>query len=168
MKAGKTESASKAELARIRRLTHHDIDEMRQLLNLFGDVFGEANIYKANQPSDTYLSNLLGRESFVAISATMDRAIVGGLAAYELEKFEQERSEYYIYDLAVSLSHRRCGIATAMIDELIRIAAKNRGYVVFVQADQGDDPAILLYEKLGKREEVLHFDIQIPKQSPAI
>jgi aminoglycoside 3-N-acetyltransferase I len=28
-----------------------------------------------------------------------------------------------------------------------------------VQADHGDDPAIALYEKLGVREDVLHFDI---------
>jgi len=32
-------------------------------------------------------------------------------------------------------------------------------YVIFVQADYGDDPAIALYTKMGIREEVLHFDI---------
>jgi len=32
---------------------------------------------------------------------------VGGLAAYELDKFEQDRREIYIYDLAVVESHRR-------------------------------------------------------------
>jgi aminoglycoside 3-N-acetyltransferase I len=33
--------------------------------------------------------------------------------------------------------------------------------VIFVQADHGDDPAIALYERLGVREEVLHFDIAV-------
>jgi aminoglycoside 3-N-acetyltransferase I len=35
--------------------------------------------------------------------------------------------------------------------------------VIFVQADMGieDQPAIALYSKLGKREEVLHFDIAV-------
>jgi aminoglycoside 3-N-acetyltransferase I len=33
--------------------------------------------------------------------------VVGGIAAYELKKFEQERSEIYIYDLAVASEHRR-------------------------------------------------------------
>ena len=33
--------------------------------------------------------------------------VVGGLAAYELRKFEQARSEFYLYDLAVSEAHRR-------------------------------------------------------------
>jgi len=34
-------------------------------------------------------------------------------------------------------------------------------YVIFVQADTDDAPAIALYSKLGIREDVLHFDIAI-------
>lgn len=48
--------------------------------------------------------------------------VVGGLVAYELAKFEQERSEVYIYDLAVLASHRRQGVATALIAELKSLA----------------------------------------------
>ncbi len=33
--------------------------------------------------------------------------------------------------------------------------------MVYVQADLGDAPAIALYEKLGVRQDVLHFDIVI-------
>lgn len=90
-----------------------------------------------------------------------DGVVVGGLAAYELRKFEQERSEVYIYDLAVAEAHRREGIATAPIEELRSIAAARGAWVVFVQADLGDDPAIALYSKLGTREDVLHFDIAV-------
>lgn len=85
--------------------------------------------------------------------------VVGGIAAYELQKFEQERSEIYIYDLAVAAAHRRRGIATALIDELKLIAAARGAWVIFVQADLVDEPAIALYAKLGVREDVLHFDI---------
>jgi len=46
--------------------------------------------------------------------------------AYELHKFEQQRSEIYIYDLAVLAAHRRQGIATAMIQALKKIAAGPR------------------------------------------
>ncbi len=87
---------------------------------------------------------------------------MGGIAAYELHKFEQERSEIYIYDLAVAAAHRREGIATALIQELKKIAASRGAYVIFVQADIGDAPAIELYTKLGTREDVLHFDIPVP------
>jgi len=89
--------------------------------------------------------------------------VVGGLAAYELRKFEQERSEVYIYDLAVAGEHRREGIATSLIVELRRVAVEMGAWVIFVQADMGieDEAAIALYSRLGVREEVLHFDIPV-------
>jgi len=46
-----------------------------------------------------------------------------------------------------------------MIGELQRIGGLRGAYVIFVQADRGDEPAIALYEKIGIREDVLHFDI---------
>jgi aminoglycoside 3-N-acetyltransferase I len=46
--------------------------------------------------------------------------------------------------------------------EALKREARGRGaYVVFVQADQGDDAAIALYSRLGVREDVLHFDIDL-------
>jgi aminoglycoside 3-N-acetyltransferase I len=93
--------------------------------------------------------------------------VVDGLAAYELHKFEQERSEIYIYDLAVAAAHRRECIATALIQELKMIAAERGAYVIFVQADIGDAPAIEAYTKLGAREDVLHFDIPVASGNDA-
>ena len=58
-----------------------------------------------------------------------------------------------------SAAWRRRGIATALIRHLQDLAAQRGAWVIFVQADHGDDPAIRLYESLGTREEVLHFDI---------
>ena len=89
--------------------------------------------------------------------------VIGGLAAYELKKFEQDRSEIYIYDLAVAVHVQRNGIATCLIEYLKKIADNRGTYVIFVQADTGpeDKPAIELYKKLGNCEEVLHFDIAI-------
>ena len=81
------------------------------------------------------------------------------MAAYVLQKFEQQRSEIYIYDLAVDEPYRRQGIATGLINKLREIARERGAWVIYVQADYGDDPAIKLYESLGTREDVLHFDI---------
>ena len=90
----------------------------------------------------------------VLVALIKDR-VVGGLVAYELEKFEQPRSEIYIYDLAVDENRRRQGVATALIEDLRRIARERGAWVIFVQGDYGDDPALALYDKLGTREEVL-------------
>lgn len=58
----------------------------------------------------------------------MPLLVVGGLAAYVLPMFEQERSEVYIYDLAVDDAYRRRGIATALIRGLQRVAAERGAY----------------------------------------
>lgn len=145
--------------AELRLLTRTDIAWMRDMLAMFGTAFEDVPTYTERQPDDGYLDQLLASRDFVAIAAASEGKVVGGLVAYVLRKFEQERSEIYVYDLAVEASSRRRGIATAMIARLQEEAATRGAYVIFVQADRGDDPAIALYTKLGVREDVLHFDI---------
>ena len=137
----------------------NDLALMEELLAVFGEAFDEVDTYSSFRPSDAYLKRLLSSNYFIALAALKNGAVVGGIAAYELQKFEQERSEIYIYDLAVAAEHRREGIATALIQELKKIAVERAAYVIFVQADIEDEPAIALYTKLGVREDVLHFDI---------
>jgi len=143
----------------LRRLTPDDLKLMDALLTMFGEAFEDVDTYGNARPGAAYMKSLVGSEYFIALVAMKDDAIVGGLAAYELRKFEQERSEIYIYDLAVAAAHRREGIATALIQDLKKIAAARGAYVIYVQADSGDAPAIALYSKLGAREDVFHFDI---------
>lgn len=143
----------------IHLITPEDFELMEELLTTFGEAFDEIETYCRNRPGKDYLRRLLGNDYFIAIAALKEGIVVGGIAAYELKKFEQERSEIYVYDLAVTKAHRRKGIATALIRELKKIARSRGAYVIFVQADKGDDPAIALYSKLGVREDVLHFDI---------
>jgi aminoglycoside 3-N-acetyltransferase I len=153
----------------IHRLTPDDIPLMEALLATFGEAFDDVDTYTGNRPSADYLRRLLGGDSFIALAALKNGNVVGGIAAYELRKFEQERSEIYIYDLAVSAGHRREGIATTLIEELKKVAARRGAYVIFVQADTGveDGPAIALYAKVGVREDVLHFDIAVEGRNDA-
>jgi aminoglycoside 3-N-acetyltransferase I len=143
------------------RLGPADVPRLRALNALFGTAFAETETYGAEPPSDVYLESLLAKEHVVALVALTGDEVLGGLVAYELDKFERARREVYIYDLAVRADHRRQGIATALIGHLREIAARRGAWVVYVQADHGDDPAIALYEKLGVREDVLHFDIRV-------
>lgn len=143
----------------VQRLGAGDEISMRAVLSMFGRAFHDLPTYTAAQPSTAYLARLLASDTFIAVAALNGDEVVGGLAAYVLPKFEQERSEVYLYDLAVAEPHRRQGVATALVCELQRAAVERGAYVIFVQADHGDAPAIALYDKLGVREEVLHFDI---------
>lgn len=151
------------QLVDIHHLTRSDVSLMKALLVTFGDAFNEPDTYTAKLPRENYLEELLGSDTFIALAALKNHVVIGGIAAYVLKKFEQERSEIYIYDLAVASEHRRQGVATVLIEKLKRIAVQRGAYVIFVQADTGieDEPAVALYTKLGRREDVLHFDIAV-------
>jgi aminoglycoside 3-N-acetyltransferase I len=140
-----------------------DLADMKALLRLFGEAFEDPDNYQSAVPSDAYLLARLRDETFFAVVA-FDTAgtAIGGLAAYELKKFEQERSEIYIYDLAVSTSHRRKGVATTLIRTLGETARKRGAWIMFVQADVGEEdaPANALYRKLATEMIVAHhYDI---------
>lgn len=148
----------------IRLLGAGDAALMAALNALFGSVFDDPDSYASAPPDPLYLARLLRGEQFIAIVALQGDRVVGGLAAYVLPKFEQVRNEIYLYDLAVAANCRRQGIATALIAALQEEAAVRNAWVVYVQADPGDDAAIALYTALGTREDVLHFDM-VPRRN---
>lgn len=149
----------------VRALTAADLPLLRSLNALFGVAFNDSETYCARPPGDDYVRALLADPQTMVLVALAGPEVAGGLVAYELRKFERERSEIYIYDLAVAESFRRRGIASALLVRLAAIAAERGASAVFVQADYVDEPAIALYEKFGVREEVLHFDIR-PSRDP--
>lgn len=140
------------------RLGPDNVAEMEEANRLFLEVFAE-EAYHGPPAGRDHLARILADEKFVVLVARIDGTMVGALAGYELVKFEAERSEFYIYDLAVLESHRRRGVATSLIEALKTIARAAGGWMILVQADPVDGPAIALYDKLGTREQVLHFDI---------
>lgn len=145
----------------VRQLQRSDVPLMRAMMAVFGEAFKETETYTGAPPSGAYFERLLGGSYLIALAATKHGVVVGGLVAYELQKLEQERTEIYIYDIAVAEAHRRQGVATALIEELKTLAVARNAYTLFVQADRADAPAIALYRQLGTSAEVLQFEIGI-------
>lgn len=132
------------------------------LLVVFGKASDDSATYGARRPGpDLCRAASRGPETFVALVAMKDDALVGGLTAYELVKFEQQRSAICNRDFAVSAEHRRHGIATGSAAHLRTIARECGAYVVFVQADPVVGPAAAIQSRMGPREDVLHFDIAV-------
>jgi aminoglycoside 3-N-acetyltransferase I len=154
-------------MTQVRRLRAGDLAAMREANALFGEVFEDPESFASRPPDDAYLRQLLSRDEFIALAAWRGDTMVGALVAYELAKFEQQRSEIYIYDLAVREEWRRQGVATALIEAVKPTARERGGWVIYVQADPPDAPAVALYDKLGIREEVYHFDISPAACPPA-
>lgn len=150
----------------IERLGSGQVARFRELNQMFSDVFGgefaDAS-YASAKPSDGYLENLLQKTHVIPLVAIANGRILGGLVAYVLDKFEQARSEVYIYDLAVREEYRRRGIARNLILELKKHAQKAGAWVIYVQADkdEADLPARKLYASLGQQEDVFHYDIAV-------
>ena len=149
---------------KIQTITPTDLHLMESALDCFGTVFNEPDTYLNKRPDSQYLQELLAEDSFLCLAAIHNAKVVGALAAYELKKFEQQRSEIYVYDLAVYENYRRQGVATALIQHLQPLARERDAWVIVIQTDYDNEPAINLYSKLGLKEKVLHFDIPvIPK-----
>jgi aminoglycoside 3-N-acetyltransferase I len=146
---------------RVQRLRAEHAGVVPGLLDMFAAAFEDADGYSAHRSDAAYLNKLLGKDGVMVLAALKGERVVGGLVAYELQKIEQQRSEIYIYDLAVDAAYRQQGIATALIEALQPIARECGAWVIYVQADYGDEPAIALYTKLGVREDVMHFDIAV-------
>ncbi|KYG62778.1 AAC(3)-I family aminoglycoside 3-N-acetyltransferase [Bdellovibrio bacteriovorus] len=149
----------------IRRLNSTDLQSLKDLNVVFSEAFADPETHLSKKPSDPYLLKLLSKPHVIVLAAFDGATVVGGLVAYVMEKYEQERSEIYIYDLAVAETHRRRGIARDMILHLKSIGKEIGAWVILVQADKPDTPAIRLYESLGTKEEPLHFDILIEQNN---
>lgn len=74
----------------LRQLGADDMAPMNQLLAVFGEAFGDPDTYGAKPPSAAYMRQLLGGDRFIALAALQSGDVVGGLAAYQLHKFEQQ------------------------------------------------------------------------------
>jgi len=137
----------------ITRLTSADVARARETFGLIADVFGEAR-----EPlSDRYLGRLLARPGFWAYAAVVDGASVGGLTAHTLPMTTGERSEVFLYDIAVAADHQRVGIGRALIDALRRDARAEGVEVVVVPVDDDDADAIDFYRSLGGTPSAVTF-----------
>src|SRR4051794_35519036 len=76
---------------RFRRLTGTDVAAFKELLRVFGEAFEDRETYQGAVPDDAYLKSLLDAPHFVAVAASDGHGVIGGLAAYELQKFERNR-----------------------------------------------------------------------------
>ena len=74
---------------------------------------------------------------------------VGFALAYQLHRIDGESSKMFLYEIGVALSHRRRGIATALVHELDRICQDGSFINMFVLTNKSNTPAMQLYSKTG-------------------
>ncbi len=145
----------------VRRLGPADTELIPEINRMYGEAFEEVDEYISDPPGKARRRELLGNDNIVLIAAFDAGGVIGALTAYVLPKIEQNRSELFLYDLAVRDTHRRRGVATRLIEEARAIARERDVWMMFIQADVGDEAPIALYRMLSVDEGVSHyFDIE--------
>jgi aminoglycoside 3-N-acetyltransferase I len=143
---------------KIVRLKMPEVDLFQELVQLLNAVFEEGNTVA----SKNQLKKLLSKSNFHAVAAIKGNKIVGGLTAYELERYYTDKSELYIYDIAIQAELQKQGIGKALINHLKEYATQNEIEAIFVQAYSEDKQAVKFYEStIGKGEKVNDFTIEI-------
>ena len=143
---------------KISRIQGDDIERFIELIELLNEVFEESS----KVASEKQLKKLLDKSDFYAIAVIKGDEVIGGLTAYELEQYYTDKSELYIYDIAVKKELHNQGIGKKLIDYLKDYSIKNGIEVIFVEAHSEDELAVRFYEStFGKGEKVDHFNFEI-------
>ena len=77
----------------------------------------------------------------------------GFVSAVELLHPDKVKPEAFLYELGVDPAFRRMGVATALLDELIRLCRERGCGEMFVLTDEANDAALATYRKAGGRRE---------------
>lgn len=128
-----------------RRLGPTDLALARKALHVMHAVFDEP----ADELSADYVAALLARPEFWLFAAVQGTIPIGALTAHALPMTRSERTELFIYDLAVEPTHQRRGIGRALVGALRQAGAAAGIDVAFVPADNEDDHALAFYAALG-------------------
>jgi aminoglycoside 3-N-acetyltransferase I len=140
----------------IHRLGRDDIERARGAFIMMHDVFEAA----PEALSDHYLETLLADPAFWCLGAFDGTGPIGCITAHELRMTRHERTEIFVYDLAVRTDRQRRGVGRALVETLVTSAATHGIDVVFVPADNDDIHALAFYERLGGRPApVTMFDL---------
>jgi ribosomal protein S18 acetylase RimI-like enzyme len=89
---------------------------------------------------------LLDDERTIFLVAERDGEVVGFVFGYLLPRRHREAHELFVYELDVDEPHRRQGIATALMRELLR---RGGGAPAFVLTAPDNDAANATYASLG-------------------
>ena len=143
-------------IVHVDRLGIGDVSQARETFALMASVFDETN-----EPlSDDYLSALLVRSEFWALAAMVGHVVVGGLTAHTLAMTNSQRSEVFLFDLAVDEHHQRKGVGRCLIQELVKQTRAIGIESVFLLADNVDTHALDFYRSIGATSSaVTMFDL---------
>ncbi|MBT0811111.1 GNAT family N-acetyltransferase [Litoribacter ruber] len=135
----------------IKVLTPADLGTFQELLDVFDHVF-EYKPY--TRPDSNYLVEVLRKDGFIAVVATVDNQTVAGLTAYVLTQYHSTKPLLYIHDLAVFQPFQRKGIGSRLLEFLKEHCVRNGFQEMYLQAELEDKYALDFYRSTGPSDEL--------------
>ena len=104
---------------------------------------------KAERVNYNYLRGFLKKETNILIVALDDVTPVGFLLAYELDRVDSPGAMLLLYEISVDESHRRQGVAKAMITAVKNICHERSIVKMWVLTNESNRAAMRTYESTG-------------------
>jgi len=143
----------------IKHLDKNDIPIAQQLFRVLQQVFG---VEKRVETNESHIIRLLANPGFICLAAVYKSEVIGGLTAYELPMYDVDRSEIFIYDIAIKFEFQRMGIGKKLMAAIKQYANENGAKQLFVDASEADKHALDFYRSMnGKQEKVVQFTFNV-------
>lgn len=143
----------------IKKLEWENVSLFEKLILLFKEVFETETIQSFDED---HLNNLLQNPTFIVYVVSYNDEIVGGLTAYELPMYYLNKSELFIYDIAVKKEFQRKGLGKQLLAAITVYCKENHIENMFVSANEEDEHALDFYRSTGGlAEKVVHFNYSV-------
>jgi ribosomal protein S18 acetylase RimI-like enzyme len=103
----------------------------------------------ATQGAPARAAELLADPRTLFLVAFEDERPVGFVLAYELIRRHGDPSKLFVYEVDVAEAYRRRGIASALMQELARLAQERGIRMGWVLTDRSNEAAMALYGTVG-------------------
>ena len=139
----------------LKKLNSNEISDFRNLIEIFKEVFENAD----EVPNDQHLAKLLSNQDFVVFVVKIDNKVVGGLTLYVLQSYYNVKPMAYIYDVGIATNYQGRGLGKALIAKVCDFCDTSGFEDAFVQAEDSDTNAIDFYRKTNPTNEMMarHF-----------
>ncbi|MES2516200.1 MAG: GNAT family N-acetyltransferase, partial [Bacteroidota bacterium] len=143
----------------VKKLDWNDLILFEQLILVFREVFRSETILSFDED---HLANLLQNPTFVVYAVFHNEELVGGLTAYELPLYYLNKSELFIYDIAVKKEFQRKGLGKQLLLAVTVYCKDNHIENMFVVANEEDEHALDFYRSTGgTAEKVMLFNYSV-------
>ena len=112
-----------------------------------------ATVFKTSDVSITHAARFLQNPANYLIVAEMGSDLAGFALAYCLDRLDRAAAQLFVYEVAVLPRHQRQHVGTALMEFLRDLVRLERFMEAFVLTNQGNEPAISLFEKTGAKRE---------------